>query len=93
MSKISYRRKKTIHQKIADTALNECREGDKLTRSEIISLVKTRYPQIPFFSIIPSDVCSNKKNKDPQSGIHHIFYYLERGWYKVLPFETIRKIM
>lgn len=88
---MAYRKEKTIHQKIADTVLNECQEGDKLTRSEIISLVKTRYPEIPFFSIMPSDVCSNKRNKDPQSGVHHIFYHLERGWYKVLPFETIRK--
>lgn len=93
MQKIAYRTEKTVHQKIADTIFNTCAQGDVLSRSEIINFVKERYPEIPPSSIMPSDVCDNKTNKDPQSGIHHIFHYLERATYKVLPLETIRKVL
>jgi len=79
----------TIHQKIALAIINNAL-NQTLTCQEIITIVQLEYPEIPRGSIIPSDLCKNKINKDPQSGIHHVFHYEGKNRYKVLPESIIK---
>ena len=80
----------TVHKKIALAIIKNRKEGDVLNRQEIIKIVQKEYPEIPASSIIPSDLCENKKNKDPQSGIHHVFHYESRNRYWVLSKTVIK---
>jgi hypothetical protein len=70
--------------KIKDALYRDYKRGAKLKTSEIIESVKKYYPEIPEDSILPSDFCSNHKNKDSFSGKHHIFKKLGYAYYELL---------
>lgn len=59
-------------------------KGEIYNKREIVRMVKSKYPKINEASIIPSDYCNNKKNKDPRSGVYKIFHYISYNRYKVL---------
>lgn len=70
--------------KIKDALYKNYKKGTKLKTSDIIKCVKSHYPEIPENSILPSDFCSNNKNKDPFSGKYHIFKKIGHGLYELL---------
>lgn len=74
-----------IRDKIAQVVHTQHSPGTILSRSEIINDVCSRFPGTNRSSVIPSDYCNNRKNKDPQSGIYPFFRYLRRNSYEVLP--------
>ena len=77
--------KMLIRDKIAQVVHTQHSPGTILSRSEIINDVCNRFPGTNRSSVIPSDFCNNRKNKDPQSGIYPFFRYLQRNSYEVLP--------
>ena len=83
----------TIHQKIASAIIDRYGEGKVLSRKEIVSFISDYYKGgICIGSILPSDLCINHKNEDPNSGIHHVFKKLpQRGYYEVLDHNIIRR--
>ena len=74
----------TIKEKVIEAIHTHYSPGKILTRREIIDTVCKKYPDTNRTSIIPSDYCDNISNKDPQSGLVHIFHYLKHNTYEVL---------
>lgn len=58
--------------------------GQIYNKREIVRMVKSKYPKINEASIMPSDHCNNKRNKDTRSGVYKIFHYISYNKYKVL---------
>jgi hypothetical protein len=70
--------------KIKNALYRDYKRGAKLKTAEIIGCVTNYYPEIPEGSILPSDFCSNHKNKDSFSGKYHIFKKLGYSYYELL---------
>jgi hypothetical protein len=70
--------------KIKDAVYRLHTTGTRLSTAEIIECVANYYPEIPIDSILPSDFCSNHKNKDPFSGKYQIFRRIKRAYYELL---------
>jgi hypothetical protein len=70
--------------KIKEALYENYQRGTKLKTAEIIECVTIHYPEIPISSILPSDFCSNHKNKDKFSGKYHIFKKINRAYYELL---------
>lgn len=72
-----------VADKIRDSVKRRYSPGDLLTCSDIVRCTMEDHNVNPG-SILPSDFCSNHRNKDSQSGKYHIFEYLGRNQYRVL---------
>lgn len=82
----------TIPQKTQQAMLRRYSPGSMLSSSQIKDDVLTDYKDISRGSIIPTDYCCNKWNKDPSSGIYHIFFYVkEDNKFLILPTLDITK--
>lgn len=79
------------YQKIAKAVMKNFSGGKTVTYNEIIEKVLLEFT-IKKGSIIPSDLCENHTNEDPQSGKHTIFNKdkINKGRYTVLPHEKIK---
>ena len=73
-----------IREKIENAIRKRYPVGTELSCKEIIDCVCEEYEGTNRSSIIPSDYCSNLKNKAPYSGQYHYFEYLAYNTYKVL---------
>lgn len=76
----------TAIEKVKNTFV-DCEQGTIYTRSEIISMAKTKYG-INEGSVIPSDYCYNMVNKGKSADAtlerFNIFEWISRGKYKYL---------
>ena len=60
------------------------RVGEEFIREEIIDLVVNDYQSTKRKSVIPTDYCYNKVNKDKSSFILHLFKYLGDAKFRCL---------
>lgn len=81
----------TIPQKVQESMYRRYREGDLLSRAQIKKDVLNDHKNISSGSVMPSDYCCNKWNKDARSGIYHIFFYEKKDTYRLLPRIDITK--
>jgi len=81
----------TIAQKIQESMHLRYRVGELLSRAQIKKDVLTDYQNISPGSVMPSDYCCNKWNKDARSGIYHIFFYEKKDTYRLLPRVDVTK--
>jgi len=73
-----------IRTKIQNAMFRRYKPGEMLSSSTIIDNVLEDYPNTNRTSVIPTDYFSNHCNKDPNSGIYHIFEKVGRQC-KLLP--------
>lgn len=73
-----------IREKIESAIKKHYVPDTVLSCKEIIDCVCNEHPNTNRSSIIPSDYCSNLRNKASFSGIYHYFEYIKRNTYKVL---------
>lgn len=82
----------TIPQKTQKAMHKRYQPGALLTSTQIKNDVLADYPGTPRGSVMPKDYCCNEWNRDPSSGIHHIFFYEKTGNnYRLLPPMDITK--
>ena len=76
----------TLPQKTQQAMHKRYQLGQLLSSSQIKDDVLEDYPGTPRGSVMPADYCCNKWNEDPQSGIHHVFYFdQDKNKYRLLP--------
>ena len=73
-----------IREKIEKAIKKNHLHGTEVSCGEIIDCVCKKYEDTNRSSIIPSDYCSNLRNKASYSGKYHFFEYLGYNRYKVL---------
>jgi len=73
-----------VRDKIENAIRKYYTKGSELSCKEIIDCVCQEYEGTNRSSVIPSDYCSNLRNKASYSGKYHYFEHLERNKYKVL---------
>ena len=88
---ISAPKQLTVPQKTQQAMFKRYSPGTMLTSSQIKDNVLADY-DIPPGSVMPPDYCCNKWNKDPSSGIYHIFFFEKLlNKYRLLPKMDITK--
>jgi hypothetical protein len=82
----------TIPQKTQQAMHRRYQSGELLSSSQIKDDVLTDYPDTLRDSVMPPDYCCNKWNKDPASGIYHVFFFEKNlNKYRLLPKLDITK--
>ena len=78
--------KLTTPQKTQQAMFKRYQSGVLLSSSKIKDNVLEDYPDTKRSSVMPADYCCNIYNKDPQSGIYHIFFFEKNeNKYRLLP--------
>ena len=75
----------TIRDKLLAVFSNKTNE--RLSRQEIIDFVLEKYPETNATSIIPTDYCYNRINKDKSSFTSRFFEQTEKGMFVYLGVE------
>jgi hypothetical protein len=76
----------TLPQKTQRAMFKRYQSGRLLSSSQIKDDVLEDYPGTPRGSVMPADYCCNIYNKDPKSGIHHVFFFeKDENKYRLLP--------
>jgi hypothetical protein len=65
----------TLPQKTQYSMFRRYQPGQLLSSAQIKEDVLEDFAGTPRGSVLPSDYCCNRWNKDPRSGIYHVFYY------------------